>query len=256
MVNGSETRPLYDKYIDQATIKETDDKGRYILLTNEVEWHMDYHDGHELYSVLAHECGHHFDYMIGRSDSLTYNEVDTVNDTCKIASGTIIKAIKHIGASSSDQFLGALRNDLDNLWDYLDSGMLEKDFLSTSKKRNMTSGIQDALDGRYSTQSTGRLPWGHGDAYYDQFYNDTIVLWNNEANLKSAYKKLGFGNLSAGEVKTAARIYDTAAEAFANVCGALTVGGDELFAWETLMPETTQAFRDIVQGEASKNVDG
>ncbi len=255
VVNGSETRPLYDKYIEQAKISQTDNGGMYYPSSKLVEWDVDYHDGRTTYSVLAHECGHFFDDMIGRSENLTYNEVDSVNDTCKIATGAI-KAIKRITASCSDEFLGALRTDLDNLYDYLDSGMLEKDFLATDKKRNMTGGIQDALDGRYRTQATGRLPWGHGDAYYDQFYNDNIALWGNEDKLRSVYKQLGYGNLTKGDVKTMARIYDTAAEAFANVCGALTVGGDELFAWETLMPETTQAFRDILQGEASKNVDG
>ena len=118
----------------------------------------------------------------------------------------------------------------------------------TGSARNATGGVQDAMDGFFSTQDKGILPWGHGNRYYNRGYNNRIKPFGNEDNLREAYDELGFGLTSKTAVKLQFRDYENASELWANVLSALTCGGEELEAFEEYMPETVEAARTILRG--------
>lgn len=243
LVRDADTRTFYDNYMEEVrSIRHSVNGGQYNNRTDSVEFSYETkHEGINKYSTLAHENGHMFDYHIGRTNQLTFNEVDLVNDRCVIGSG-IAKTLK-VTPSTSDQFLSAVRKDMQNF------GM---DFRANVEKlkanRNATSGVQDAVDGFFSTQDRYILPWGHGDRYYNRMYNLRVKGFGNEKELKDVYKELGFDASNQTKVKKLSRIYDTASEAWANGCSALTVGGGELEAFETYMPNTLSVIRQIAKG--------
>ena len=124
--------------------------------------------------------------------------------------------------------------------------------LGTRENRNATAGVQDMLDGFYSTQGSSNmnisLPWGHGDKYYNLAYNRRVKTFNNEKGLKAAFQQLGFDASNQTKVKRLLRTYDTASEAWANMGSAVTCGGKELEAMKKYMPETYKAYLSIIGG--------
>lgn len=243
-VENAPTRPLYEKYVDGVNIRRVNGGGVYKNRANVIEYDYEKNPGMDRYSTLSHECGHLFDDKIGKNGNLHFSEIDAINERCKIGSGAY-KTIKEC-PSSSDEFLGALRKDLDNLKPKVKDRSIRGEFLKDTETTNATSGIQDALDGAFSTQKNYFLPWGHGDRYYNRAYNRRFVTFGNEKNLKEVFQELGFDASNQAKVKRLSRIYETSSEAWANVSSAVTVGGGELEAWETYMPETTNTFRKIL----------
>ena len=245
MVDNSETAKLYETYGDScASIVKVPGGGRYTSWDT-VEYDFDTHPGIDKYSVMGHEMAHMFDAKIGRASTLTFNEVDLINTKCTIGSGAS-KAIR-VKPSASDQFLTAMRKDKAKLQEILgNSEELLK--LKTGTWRNSTSGVQDAMDGFFSTQDKNILPWGHGNKYYNRGYNNKIKGFGLEDKLAEAYDELGFALKNKTAVKTQFRDYETANELWANVVSALTCGGDELKAFKTYMPETVDAAISIIRG--------
>jgi hypothetical protein len=183
---------------------------------------------------------------MGRVTGLSFGEVDLINSRCIIGSG-ITKTLKAV-PSSSDEFLTALRKDMQALEPKVKDKSIRTELLSSTAKNNATSGVQDALDGFFATTNSGLLPWGHGNRYYNREYNRRIVGFNNEKALKQAYTELGFDASSQAKVKRIARSYEAASEAWANVASAVTVGGDELKYVQEYLPETYAAFMRIIGG--------
>lgn len=244
-VQKSETAGMYARYADECrsyTLLESG--GRYSPAADAVQFSYETHEGMSKYSTLSHEIGHMFDAKIGRADYLHYAEADLINSRCVISSG-LTKAIK-ITPSMSDEFLGALRKDMESL-KAMGSTKIKEEFLRNNAKRNATSGIQDALDGFYSTQKSRVLPWGHGDAYYNRAYNRKFKDMGIEKDLKQAMLDLGFDASNQTKVKRLTRTYEAASEAWANVASAVTCGGPELEAMEQYMPETVKVFRTIAK---------
>lgn len=202
--------------------------------------------GTSKYHSLAHECHHMFDKHIGNNGKLNFGEINKINDACRIGAGAA-KIIKET-PSQSDEFLTALRADMEKLKKAVNNKSIKREFLSTETQRNATRGIQDALDGFYSTQKNGILPWGHGDRYYNRGYNRMVKSFDKEKDLQSAFKELGFDASNQAKTKRLFRVYETASEAFANVGSAVTVGGDELEAMKKYMPETLAAYMNIIGG--------
>lgn len=243
-VNASVNKKLFDKFSEEATYK-FDNGGYYSPGADAVHFGMENHPGMDKFSTLAHESGHMFDAHLGKADGLSFSEVDLINQKCKIGSGQI-KTVQYL-PSSSDEFLSALRADMQNLRPKVANRTIRAEFLATTEMRNATSGVQDALDGFYSTKSD-ILPWGHGDRYYNRFYNKRIVGFGNEQALKEAFEELGFDASNQTKTKRIARQYEAASEAWANVSSAVTCGGQELEAIEKYMPETLKAYLQIVEG--------
>lgn len=188
-------------------------------------------NGMSKYQVLAHEYGHFFDTR--KYDGLTFNEYQAV--------GKAIGRKRQVGeASSSDQFLSAMRKDATSIKANL------TDVKTWCGNHHDTSvGVQDAVDGL----GLGRIGWGHGDRYYNRFYNNQVKssYVDNSKELKQVYTDLGFDASNQAKVKKISRDYETASELWANIASAVTTGGEELESMEKCFPESTEAFKQIIR---------
>lgn len=243
IINDSENDDLYRQYADSVgTLVEKKGAGCFKAGSNTIEYAIENKDGMSKYSTIAHEYNHLFDNRIGRDEHFTYGEIDLINEKCKIGSG-VTKMIKE-SPSQSDEFLGALRKDMQAL---KDKGLKEcyNEFKKTTAFHNATAGIQDALDGFFSAQKMFN-GYGHGDKYYNRKYNNWIAAFGKEKELKSALKSVGLDASNQTKVKQICRQYEAASEAWANVGSAVTCKGDELAAFEQYMPNTLAAYREMI----------
>jgi hypothetical protein len=227
--------PLYDMGDYLADVRYTSGGGVFYGRSIEFSYPADHKikDGMSKYHTVAHEYGHFFDTR--KYDGLTFDEYQSV--------GKIIQRRRLVGeASSSDQFLSAMRRDAKNIVEHL---MDVRSYCGSH--HDTTIGIQDALDGL----GLGRIAWGHGDRYYNRFYNDYIKPSNGwfdySKELKQLYTDLGFDASNQAKVKRISRQYETASELWANIASAVTTGGDELEGLKKYFPEATEAFLQIVK---------
>lgn len=227
--------PLYDMGDYLSSIRYESGGGEFgvsrLIFSYPAEYRIK--EGMSKYQVLAHEYGHFFDTR--KYDGLTFNEYQAV--------GKVIDRKRQVGeASVSDQFLSALRKDAGSIKANL------TDIQSWCGSHHNTSvGVQDALDGL----GLGRIGWGHGDRYYNRFYNDRVKpsngWWDYSKELKQLYTDLGFDASNQAKVKRIARHYETASELWANIASAVTTGGEELESMKKCFPEATEAFLEIIR---------
>ncbi len=187
------------------------------------------------YSILAHEIGHFFDNE-SFFKNITYNELELLNDK----SNSIVAIFKN-RPSSSDGFLKAVRKDGLNLAKNFKN--IKEDLLKT----DASAGVQDMLDGLYGTFDKRQLNWGHGDKYYDRFFNKVIKPLGIEKKIKEGYKELGLDVSNMSKVKSLVRHYETASEVWANVMSAATVGGKELECVKKYLPNTYEEYLRILE---------
>lgn len=246
MIEKSETAKLYARYGDECRgIVQAHGAGEYRPGMDTVYFGLENKPGMHKYSTMCHEMGHMFDKHIGEDSSLSFREVNLINQRCVIGSGA--RTTLQVLPSQSDQFLGAMRRDKETLRKLLkDPDALRE--MKTGIARNASAGVQDAMDGFFGTQDKGLLPWGHGNSYYNRAYNRRIKGFDNEGNLKQAFLELGFDASNQTKCKTLMRDYETASELWANAVSAVTCGGPELEAFEQYMPETMKAVRAIIGG--------
>ena len=248
LVDKAENRELYEKYIDNLQITITKNGG--VAYGNRFEASYNKEEGVSKYATFAHEANHCFDVQIKANKYTHFTEIDTINAKTPIGSG-FTKTLR-ARMSNSDEFLTALRKDAEALKPRLLDRTLRNELLADDASRNASAGIQDMIDGFYSTQSGkskyGFFPWGHGDRYYNRMYNKRVSLFDNERGLKSAFQELGFDASSQAKCKRLMRTYDTASEAWANVGSAVTCGGKELEMVKKYMPETHKAYLEIIKG--------
>ena len=245
LVNNADNGELYREYADVIdSLSNKKGGGQFKSASNSIEFSYETHDGMSRYSTLAHEYNHSFDCRIGKNENLHFSEIDLINQRCEFGSGRITPVREW--ASASDEFLSALRKDMEAL---RDRGIPEviNELKADSTWYNATAGVQDALDGFYNTSAT-YYGWGHGNAYYNQRYNDFIKPFGHAADLKDAYNELGFNISSQAKAKDIFRQYRAASEAWANVGSAVTCGGPELDAIAQYMPNTLEAYNAIVGG--------
>lgn len=240
-------RTVYELYADQVNSVIKDTRGYYQPATKSV--HFDYSKRTERnkYSTLAHEYGHAFDDLAKASfPGFTYNEAEAINKATNIY-GWSRKTLKE-APSVSDQYLEALRKDKSILRELL----RDQNNFEEVKKTAASAGVQDLADGLFSTQgyksSVGHLPWGHGDKYYNRFYNQNLKTWGTEKQYRAAMKDLGFDVSNEAKAKALARNYETASELWANQISALTVGGDELKFMEKYAPTTLGVIKEALKG--------
>ena len=245
LIENGETGKLYEKYGDKcAGVVRKKNSGQYYSW-DVVEYDFEVKPGMSKFSTMAHEMAHMFDAKIADSSTLTFTEVGTINNRVQIGSGAS-KTIK-VTPSTSDQFLSAMRKDKITLKGIL-SNPEEIGRMKSGSWRNATAGVQDAMDGFFGTQDRNILPWGHGDRYYNKWYNSRIKDFGLQSELKEAFVELGFDVPNLTVSKQLFREYRTASELWANIVSALTCGGEELEAFETYMPETVEAVRSIIRG--------
>lgn len=248
---GATVANLYTIYGSDLT-SVTRAKGAGEYRGKAIEWDYSTKPGKHKYSTLAHEYGHHTDAMIP-ADKYTLNEITFINAYTQTAQGAYKFAILKPCASSSDEFLTAMRADREKLKGFLtdaDENKRIKEDLMHPDRRNMTSGIQDAFDGFWGTQDKSPwdktyLPWGHGNKYYNRKWNNWVKGFGLENEVKQAYIDLGFDASSQAKAKKIMRDYETASELWANVQSAMTVGGDTLTYMRKYFPETCAAWEKI-----------
>lgn len=237
----------YNAYAkDLAEIEQKRNAGVYKSAIRKIEW--DYGQGTQKYETLSHEYGHHTDASL-RKDIFTTKEIDAINNISAKNGLSNYKIIKS-GASSSDQFLTAMRKDRQSLYGYKnnkeDRARMNAELLANS---DQTAGIQDAFDGFWGTQSSSvrgfSLPWGHGNKYYNRKYSSVTAMgW--EKDLKDVYESLGFDASNQQKVKQITRDYETASELWANIQAAETIGGKELDFMKQYFPSAVGAWEDMV----------
>ena len=228
---------LYQKYADGVdAVHYRAGYGYYSPGSNEVVFsypEQRYQDnGRGKYSILAHEYSHYFDRM-AQFDGLTFNELDTIYQNT-----TYGKSIFKKVASSSDEFLAAVRKDREKLRYSLTSTVSNK-----LAQNDGSVGVQDAIDGLFGI----RIRWGHGNKYYNYKYA-TVKSMEDHNGLKAAYKQLGMDAKNQKKVQSECRIYEAASEMWANIMSAEVNGGAELEAVKEYLPNSYEALVKILKG--------
>lgn len=228
---------LYQKYADGvAAVHYRAGNGYYSPGSNEVVFsypEQRYQDnGRGKYSTLAHEYGHYFDKM-AQFDGLTFNELDTIYQNTTYGKSFFKKV-----ASSSDEFLAAVRKDREKLRYSLTSTVSDK-----LAQNDGSHGVQDAIDGLFGI----RIRWGHGDRYYNRKYA-TVKSMKDHNGLKAAYEQLGMDMKNQKKVQSECRIYEAASEMWANIMSAEVNGGAELEAVKEYLPNSYEALVKILKG--------
>lgn len=240
---NSDIARIYNQYADglnSFTLVSPDQKcyyspANYIYASLNPE--NEQRDGMSKFSTIAHEYGHYFDHHIP-TDFLHFSEIDTINDTLAFGGRGLLRTI----ASSSDEFLAAVRKDRDTLLSLLrdEKSSFVSDLL---KQSGGSSGVQDAIDGLFVKS---RIAWGHGEKYYNRLYNN-IKSCNRHKQLQKAYKDLGFDAGSQAKTKARCRQYEAASEMWANIMSAEVNGGPELEYVKKYLPNSYQMMKDILK---------
>ncbi len=190
------------------------------------------------YSTLAHEYGHFFDDK-AEFDGLHFKEIEAV----KKATGLDTTFLNV--ASSSDEFLAAMRNDKAHI-----KSILTADARADLIAHNASSGVQDAIDGLFTKS---RLCWGHGEKYYNRKYAsvdymDKVLKSSLKKKLQQAYNDLGLDASNQLKTKSICRQYEAASEAWANIMSAEVCGGESLKYVKKYLPNSYQAMLNILKG--------
>lgn len=217
---------------------------------NTIEW--DYQRHGSKWGTLAHEYGHFADARLGEKHLIPHTEADKINEAIGLT--TNVKPVRD-KISSSDKFLAALRADRELNASYVtDSEARKKIHDTLLADRDATAGVQDCFDGWFGTQkstdSSYRLPWGHGDKYYNRFYSRWVndKIFNKKEAVKQAYKDMGFEVKNLSQLKKICRDYDTASELWANIASAMTCEENVLKYYKEFTPNSLNAFIEITEG--------
>ena len=226
--------PLYEHADELNTVELVKGQGYYQHIRKQLVFSypaQEYIDGgRHKFHVVTHEYGHFFDTF--RYDGLNFNEYSQI--------AKLIRSIKReFVASSSDEFLSAVRADAKDIKADLTN---VKNFCVDHM--HATSGIQDAIDGL----GYGRINWGHGDKYYNRFYNDRIKTkyTDRTKDLQKLYKDLGLDASNQAKTKRIARHYETASELWANITACITTGGEELEYIKKFFPKAVETYLNII----------
>lgn len=245
LIENSDAAKAFAKYSDECrSISLEKSGGYYSAAGDRVVASLNDGNGRSEYSTVMHEMNHMIDKHMNKTDLASFGEVEKLNDAMYKAGyfGTFLEKLP----SQSDEFLTALRKDMSLLEEKVADRSIRKALFEVGS--GATSGVQDALDGFFSTQSKGLLPWGHGDRYYNREYNNKVSRWGHQKDLKKALQDLGFDASNQEKAKRLMRHYEAASEAWANVGSAVVCGGDELKAMEKYMPSSLEAYKKIIKG--------
>lgn len=235
--SNTSLQKLYAKYADQINgVQYKKGDGYYspaenrLVFSYPLQKYID--NGRSKYHTLAHEYGHFYDAK-ANYEGLHFKEVETIHSKTKYQTNRFAKI-----ASSSDEFLTAVRKDREFLKSILTTDV-EKDL----RDHDASCGIQDAIDGLLAH----RIYWGHGDKYYNRKYHSVKQL-KEHRGLQEAYKELGIDASNLSKVAKECRIYESASEMWANIMGAEVSGGSELEYVKKYLPNSYEAFIEILKG--------
>ena len=234
--SNTSLQKLYAKYADKISGVSKGKSGYYspadnkLVFSYPIQRYID--NGKSKYGTLAHEYGHFFDAKADY-DELHFNEVETIHSKTKYQTNQFAKV-----ASSSDEFLTAVRKDRQFL-----KSILTDDVEKELRDHDASVGVQDAIDGLLSH----RINWGHGDKYYNRKYHSVKQLKEHKG-LQAAYKELGIDASNLSKVANECRVYESASEMWANIMGAEVNGGPELEYVKKYLPNSYEAFIEILKG--------
>ena len=235
-------KKLYAKYtgrLSSITMSPEPDEGHYSWIIDELVFSYPSQqfidNGRDKYSILAHEHGHYFDKRCPFK-GITFNEIDAIQD----AIHSFVRNRFDRVASSSDQFLAAVRQDKELLLDCLRDAKTKRMVRSDG-----SNGVQDAICGLIPGTGGTYVRWGHLEQYYDDKYSQ-VENAREQANLQDAYRKLGIDASSLKKAKEECRIYEAASEMWANIMSAETNGGEELAYVKEYLPNSYAAMLKIL----------
>lgn len=230
---------LYKTYADKIEGVTESSKGEYSPIRKSLVFNYPKYEDMNRYGTLAHEYGHFFDAE-ATFDNLHFEEIQKIQD----ATGLTV-VFKNV-ASSSDEFLAAVRKDREYLKSIL-SPEIRNDLLA----HNASNGVQDAIDGLFPKS---RIRWGHGEKYYNRKYSDIVYMdklstkTSRKKLLQQIYKDLGLDASNQAKTKTICRQYEAASEMWANIMSAEICGGESLEYVKKYLPNSYQAMLDILKG--------
>lgn len=234
--SNTSLQKLYAKYADQINGVAYGKSGYYspsgnnLVFSYPLQRHLD--GGRSKYSTLAHEYGHYFDKK-AEYEGLHFKEIELIHSKTKWLEKMFDKV-----ASSSDEFLAAVRKDRE---------LLKETLTDESKKdlrdHDASAGVQDAIDGLLAE----RISWGHGDKYYNRKYHSAKQMKDHKG-IQAAYKELGIDASNLGKTAFECRVYESASEMWANIMGAEVNGGSELEYVKKYLPNSYEAFIEILKG--------
>lgn len=220
--------------IKKLVNKGNSGKGEYSRIWDTIDFSIPNKPGSSRFNVLTHEYGHFFDEVLKDSSLLTYDEISKLH-TIRNGEDIFGKV-----ASSSDQYLAALRKDIKHIDD-----AFSYDDIQALRKVENSGGIQDAMDGIYGI----RLQHYHGSAYYERAFNNLKVGKSTEKQkqLQALYKEMGFDASNLGKTKKISRNYETASELWANQTQTLATGGvEEVELMQKWFPNTFSLIEEIM----------
>lgn len=234
--SNDNVKKLYSSYADKIAGVKKASSGAYTPASNSLTFSYPderyIQNGKDKYSTVAHEYGHFFDAQAQFSD-LHFNEIDTVKNNLNYTKSRFTNR-----ASSSDEFLAAVRKDKQFLRDTL-TDEIKKEL----RLHDASDGVQDAIDGLLWE----RIGWGHGDKYYNRLYH-SIKQMKEHKGLQQAYKDLGYDVSNLSKVVSICRDYESASEMWANIMAAEVNGGEALKYVKKYLPNSYAALIEILKG--------
>ena len=234
--SNDNVKKLYSSYADKIAGVKKASSGAYTPASNSLTFSYPderyIQNGKDKYSTVAHEYGHFFDAQAQFSD-LHFNEIDTVKNNLNYTKSRFTNR-----ASSSDEFLAAVRKDKQFLRDTL-TDEIKKEL----RLHDAIDGVQDAIDGLLWE----RIGWGHGDTYYNRLYH-SIKQMKEHKGLQQAYKDLGYDVSNLSKVVSICRDYESASEMWANIMAAEVNGGEALEYVKKYLPNSYAALIEILKG--------
>lgn len=234
--SNDNVKKLYSSYADKIAGVKKSSSGAYTPASNSLTFSYPderyIQNGKDKYSTVAHEYGHFFDAQAQFSD-LHFNEIDTVKNNLNYTKSRFTNR-----ASSSDEFLAAVRKDKQFLRDTL-TDEIKKEL----RLHDASDGVQDAIDGLLWE----RIVWGHGDKYYNRLYH-SIKQMKEHKGLQQAYKDLGYDVSNLSKVVSICRDYESASEMWANIMAAEVNGGEALEYVKKYLPNSYAALIEILKG--------
>lgn len=234
--SNDNVKKLYSSYADKIAGVKKASSGAYTPASNSLTFSYPderyIQNGKDKYSTVAHEYGHFFDAQAQFSD-LHFNEIDTVKNNLNYTKSRFTNR-----ASSSDEFLAAVRKDKQFLRDTL-TDEIKKEL----RLHDASDGVQDAIDWLLWE----RIGWGHGDKYYNRLYH-SIKQMKEHKGLQQAYKDLGYDVSNLSKVVSICRDYESASEMWANIMAAEVNGGEALEYVKKYLPNSYAALIEILKG--------
>lgn len=234
--SNDNVKKLYSSYADKIAGVKKSSSGAYTPASNSLTFSYPderyIQNGKDKYSTVAYEYGHFFDAQAQFSD-LHFNEIDTVKNNLNYTKSRFTNR-----ASSSDEFLAAVRKDKQFLRDTL-TDEIKKEL----RLHDASDGVQDAIDGLLWE----RIGWGHGDKYYNRLYH-SIKQMKEHKGLQQAYKDLGYDVSNLSKVVSICRDYESASEMWANIMAAEVNGGEALEYVKKYLPNSYAALIEILKG--------